>query len=64
MEKGGVLYSLLRGKIRLFGMNPRYPFIKELSALLEKALSFMTDAQSTVLFKPRLRPRRTGKPLA
>ncbi len=63
MEKGGVLYSRLRGKVRLFGMNPRYAFIKELSALLEKALSFITDARSAALFKPRLRPRRTGKPL-
>lgn len=63
LEKGGVLYSRLRGKVRLFGMSPRYAFIKELSALLEKALSFMTDARSTELFKPRLRPRRTGKPL-
>lgn len=63
MEKGGVLYSRLRGKVRLFGMNPRYAFIKELAALLEKALSFMTDAQSAELYKPRLRPRRTGKPL-
>jgi DNA-binding transcriptional ArsR family regulator len=63
MEKGGVLYSKLRGKVRLFGMNPRYPFKKELASLLEKALSFMTDTESSRLYKPRLRPRRTGKPL-
>jgi len=63
MEKGGVLYSKLRGKVRLFGMNPRYPFKKELESLLEKALSFMTDTESSRLYKPRLRPRRTGKPL-
>jgi len=63
LEKGGVLYSKLRGKVRLFGMNPRYPFQKELSWMLEKALSFVTDAESSRLYKPRLRPRRTGKPL-
>ena len=63
MEKGGVLYSKLRGKIRLFGMNPRYPFKRELEALLEKTLTFATDAESKKLYRPRLRPRRTGKPL-
>jgi predicted transcriptional regulator len=63
METGGILYSNLRGKVRLFGMNPRYPFKRELEALLEKALTFATDAESMRLYRPRLRPRRTGKPL-
>jgi DNA-binding transcriptional ArsR family regulator len=63
LEAGGVLYSKLRGKIRLFGVNPRYPFKTELRGLLEKALSFASDAESRKLFRPRLRPRRTGKPL-
>lgn len=30
LEKDNVLYSKLKGKIRLFGINPRYPFKKEL----------------------------------
>jgi hypothetical protein len=64
MEKGGVLYSKLKGKVRLFGMNPRYPFKKDLEAILEKALTFATDEESLKLFRPRLRPRRTGKPLS
>lgn len=63
MEQGGVLYSKLRGKVRLFGLNPRYPFKKELSALLEKSLTFVPEAEQERLYKPRLRPRRTGKPL-
>ena len=29
MERDGILYSKLKGKIRLFGLNPRYPFIKD-----------------------------------
>ena len=62
MEKGGVLYSKLKGKVRLFGFNPRYPFKRELEALLEKALTFVPDEEKTRLYKPRLRPRRTGKP--
>jgi DNA-binding transcriptional ArsR family regulator len=63
LEDGGVLYSKLRGRIRLFGFNPRYPFKKELEALLAKALSFVPEAERDRLYRPRLRPRRTGKPL-
>jgi DNA-binding transcriptional ArsR family regulator len=63
LENGGVLYSRLRGRVRLFGFNPRYPFKKELEDLLEKALSFVPPEEREKLYKPRLRPRRTGKPL-
>jgi DNA-binding transcriptional ArsR family regulator len=64
MESGGVLYSKLKGRIRLFGFNPRYPFKKEVEALLAKALSFIPEEELDRLYRPRLRPRRTGKPLA
>jgi predicted ArsR family transcriptional regulator len=57
LEKGGVLYSKLRGKVRLFGMNPRYPFRKELAAMLEKALLFVREEERLKLYRPRLRPR-------
>lgn len=63
LESGGVLYSKLKGRIRLFGFNPRYPFRKELEALLEKALSFIPEEELDRTYRPRLRPRRTGKPL-
>ena len=63
LERGGVLFSKLRGKVRLFGLNPRYPFKKELEALLEKSLSFVPREERERLYMPRLRPRRTGKPL-
>lgn len=63
LEYGGVLYSRLKGKVRLFGFNPRYPFRKELQALLVKALQFIPDAEREKYYTPRLRPRRTGKPL-
>ena len=62
MEKGGVLYSKLKGKVRLFGINPRYPFKKELEALLEKALEFIPETEREKFYLRRLRPRRTGKP--
>ena len=63
LEKDGVLYSKLKGKVRLFGFNPRYPFKMELEALLEKALTFIPREEVERFYKPRLRPRRTGKPL-
>ncbi|MDH7514011.1 MAG: hypothetical protein QHH14_13775 [Clostridiales bacterium] len=63
LERGGVLYSKLKGKVRLFGFNPRYPFKKELEALLEKALKFIPKEEMEKFYIKRLRPRRSGKPL-
>lgn len=63
MESQGVLYSRLIGKVRLFGFNPRYPFKKELEALLKKAMQFLPEVEVRKYYMPRLRPRRTGKPL-
>jgi hypothetical protein len=62
MERDGILYSRLKGKVRLFGLNPRYTFKKELEALLEKALNFIPTEEKEKYFMPRLRPRRTRKP--
>ncbi len=62
LEAGGVLYSQLKGRVRLFGLNPRFAFKAELEALLEKALAFLPDDQRRE-FAGRLRPRRTGKPI-
>ncbi|MBD3413703.1 MAG: hypothetical protein GF421_04630 [Candidatus Aminicenantes bacterium] len=61
LEKGGVLYSKLKGKVRLFGFNPRYAFKKELEGLLEKTLKFIPLKEKQKYYRPRLRPRRTGK---
>jgi predicted ArsR family transcriptional regulator len=63
LESQGILYSRLMGKVRLFGFNPRYPFRKELEALLEKAMMFLPEEEVKKYYRPRLRPRRTGKPL-
>ena len=40
LESGGVLASRTVGRTRPYVFNPRYPFLKELKVLLEKALSF------------------------
>ncbi|MBN1273429.1 MAG: hypothetical protein JXB26_14270 [Candidatus Aminicenantes bacterium] len=63
LEKSGILYSKLKGKVRLFGMNPRYPFKRELESLLEKILEFIPREEKEKLYMPRLRPRQTNKPL-
>jgi DNA-binding transcriptional ArsR family regulator len=63
LERGGILYSRLRGNLRLFGLNPRYPFKRELEALMEKSLMFVAPEEKEKLYTPRLRPRQTGKPL-
>jgi hypothetical protein len=63
MEKDGLLFSRLRGKVRLFKLNPRYPFKKELEALLEKSLKFVSQKEKERFYILRLRPRLTGKPL-
>jgi hypothetical protein len=63
MENAGVLYSRLRGKVRLYGISPRYPFRKELEALLQKAFDFLGAAEKDKYYIRRRRPRRAGKPL-
>jgi len=62
-ESGGVLVSRTAGKTRLYSFNPRYPFLKELRGLLEKAVSFYPESQREALLMNRRRPRRRGKPL-
>ena len=62
-ESGGVLVSRPAGRTRLYSFNPRYPFLKELKSLLEKALSFYPEQEREALLMNRGRPRRRGKPL-
>ncbi len=63
LETGGVLVSRPAGRTRLYSFNPRYPFLKELKALLEKALKFYPHEEQEQLLMNRRRPRRHGKPL-
>jgi predicted transcriptional regulator len=62
LERGGVLVSEQAGRTRLYAFNPRYPFLKELTALLGKAVSFYPESEKERLFMNRRRPRRRGKP--
>jgi hypothetical protein len=62
-EAGGVLVSREMGKTRPYVFNPRYPFLNELKALLEKALSFFPQEEQEKLMMNRRRPRAREKPL-
>lgn len=63
LEKGGVLVSHTAGRPRVYRYNPRYPFLKELKNLLEKALTFYPTDLKEQLLMNRRRPRQRGKPL-
>ena len=62
-ESGGVLAGRPVGRARVYSFNPRYPFLKQLKALLEKALVFYSDEEQHRLRFDRRRPRQRGKPL-
>ena len=62
LENGGVVYSRDLGRVRLYRLNPRYPFLAELKALLEKALQFYPESARQALLLARERPRKAGKP--
>jgi hypothetical protein len=63
LENGGVLYGRAAGRTRLFGLNPRYPFLGELRGLLERALAFYSPDERDALVNVRTRPRRKEKPI-
>ena len=63
LELGGVLYSRMVGRTRLYTFNPRFVFLDELKKMLEKALSFYLEEERERLLITRRRPRRKGKPL-
>lgn len=63
LEAGGILVGRSIGNIRMFQMNPRCAYKKELEALLEKILSLVPKADQEKYYRQRRRPRRTGKVL-
>jgi len=63
LEAGGILVSQTKGRTRLYTFNPRYPFLKELKEILDKAVSFYPEEEREKLIMNRRRPRRRGKAL-
>lgn len=62
LEEAGVLASQLHGNVRIYRFNPRYPFLPELKALLERALAYLPESARRKYYERRTRPRRAGKP--
>ena len=63
LENGGILIGRSVGNIRMFQINPRCPFKKEIESLLEKGLALASDSDKEKYYRQRRRPRRTGKGL-
>jgi len=63
LEAAGVLVSRRIGRTQLYRFNPRYAFLDELKALLERARLFYPEEEQERLLMKRKRPRRKGKPL-
>ena len=63
LEAGGVFVSRQVGRTRPYVFNPRYPFLNELKALLERVLSFYPQEEREELIMNRRRPRARGKKL-
>ncbi len=63
MEQGGLLVNEKVGRTRVYQFNPRYAFLGEVKALLNKALSLAPASVQDKLLLNRRRPRRATKPL-
>ena len=63
LENNGIIVSRLIGKVRLYSFNPRYPFLKELMALIKRAFEYLPENQKIKYYRKRTRPRRAGKSL-
>ncbi len=63
LEAAGVLSSAAIGRARVYAWNPRYPFARELRALLARAIDLLPKDDQERLIMNRRRPRRLGKPL-
>ncbi|MBL4827975.1 MAG: winged helix-turn-helix transcriptional regulator [Spongiibacteraceae bacterium] len=61
LEEDGVVISRLVGQLREFQLNPRYPFLQPLKALLKAALLAYPDTIKQELTMTRTRPRQAGK---
>lgn len=63
MEADGVVVSQLIGNVRMFELNPRYPFIESLKTLLKSAINAYPAELVNELVVGRNRPRQPGKPV-
>lgn len=53
LESFGILHSQLKGRVRIFRFNPRYPFKEELEALLKKAIMYLPEEEVRIYYWPQ-----------
>ncbi|HWR58021.1 MAG TPA: winged helix-turn-helix domain-containing protein [Thermodesulfovibrionales bacterium] len=63
LENAGIVVSRILGRVRIYTLNPRYPFLEELRTLIAKAHEFIPEKEREKYYGKRTRPRRAGKPL-
>ncbi|OGR00520.1 MAG: hypothetical protein A2284_19150 [Deltaproteobacteria bacterium RIFOXYA12_FULL_61_11] len=56
LETAGVLVSRSEGRTKLYEWNPRYPFTKELRALLQRAYDYLPAELRERYYQLRTRP--------
>lgn len=61
LEEDGVIVGRSIGQLREYTFNPRYLFLEELKALLQKAYQSYPQEIVTELLMQRKRPRKSGK---
>ncbi|WP_041963235.1 winged helix-turn-helix domain-containing protein [Sulfurospirillum cavolei] len=62
-ENAGLALSKMHGKTRVYSLNPRYAFLEEVTALLNKARAYYKPELKEKFELQRKRPRRVEKPL-
>lgn len=62
-EENGLVLSKMSGRTKIYFLNPRYAFLQELTALLDKARLYYKPELKEKFEMQRKRPRRPGKPL-
>ena len=62
-EESGLIAATSKGRTRVYSWNPRYPFLAELKAFLEKVFQYLPEEEKERYYRERRRPRRSGKPL-
>jgi hypothetical protein len=60
LESHGILFSQLKGKVRIFSFNPRYPFRDELEALLKKAMMYLPEEEVRKYYWPRVKSQHAA----
>lgn len=62
-ENGGLALSKMSGRTKIYFLNPRYVFLGEITALLNKAKEYYKPELKEKFELQRKRPRRPEKPL-